>query len=123
MIVDCLDCGKGEEENGSSRRHPGRKKRQGAAKCVNKKPLQRMIVQSSESVGHHEPVMLRVDVLVQPLILMHKTVHKVLPSVQNEHGNEQLFRQNNKSSSSSSLVIKSSICTIPSSDLRINSKK
>lgn len=49
-----------------------------------------MVVEGPNCVWDYQGMMLRVDVPVQELILVHVPVHEVLPCVHDEHGNHEL---------------------------------
>ncbi len=90
MVIHCFDGGEGEEQDGGSRSYARKKKRQNPTNCVKEKPLQGMIVQSPKCIGYNKTVMLRMDMLVQELAVMHVSVHKVLPSIHDQHSSYEL---------------------------------
>lgn len=49
-----------------------------------------MVVESPNCIWDYQGMVLRVDVPVQELVLVHVSVHKVLPCVHDEHGNQEL---------------------------------
>ena len=55
-----------------------------------------MIVLNFKSIGHNYSMMLRVDVLIHELVLMHKPMQKVLDGVQNNPNNKEFPYKNNK---------------------------
>lgn len=49
-----------------------------------------MIVEGPDRIWDHKLVVLTVDMAVQELVLVHISVHKILPCVHHEHGNHEL---------------------------------
>lgn len=49
-----------------------------------------MIVEGPNRVRDHKLVVLRMDMAVEELVLVHVSMHKILPCVHHEHGNNEL---------------------------------
>lgn len=85
MIVYGLDGGDAEEPNARSRCHPRRKERGGSAEHVGY-DFDRVVVESTNGVRDYETVVVRVNVTVEELVVVHVTVDEVLARVEYEHG-------------------------------------
>lgn len=85
MIVYALDCDEAEEPDASSRRHPRPEERSGSAEHVGY-DFHRMVVESTDRVRDDEAVVVRVDVAVEELVVVHVTMDEVLTRVEYEHG-------------------------------------
>lgn len=94
VVVDGLDGGEREEEDGRSRSHSRHQKGDSTANSVQQQAFQGMIVQRSEGEWHHQPVVLGVHVLVHKLVNVHPPVAEVLPGIHYEHGHHKLERRN-----------------------------
>ncbi|KAL3646483.1 hypothetical protein CASFOL_011663 [Castilleja foliolosa] len=93
VVVDRLEGCEREEENGSPWGHSGNEEREGPTDRVEEDTFERVVVQGSKGVGNDETVVLRVDVLVEELVVVHVAMHEVLPGVQDRHGDDELAGQ------------------------------
>lgn len=92
MIVDGLEGGKGEEEDGSSGCHAREEERKDPTDSVQDQALQRVVVKCPKGIGDYQAVVLRVDMLVQELVDVHVSMHEVLPCVNDHHSNHELAK-------------------------------
>lgn len=103
MVINCLDCGKGEEARSLSNRHTREFKANASTKCVEQESFQGVVVQSTVGVWNVESVVSGVEsryekcqpglplssrlgavpeneeLTVHPSIHMHQAMQKVLP--------------------------------------------
>lgn len=81
VIIYSLDYSKAEKEHSSTWCHPCDQERHGATKGVKEETLQRVVVECSNCVRNNQAVMLGVNMTVQELVVVHVTVHKILPCI------------------------------------------
>lgn len=82
VVIDGLAGGDDEEEHRLADREPCDSLGQQGAESVEQEALDGVIVERAESVGNVEPMVDRVQVLVEEPALMHQAVEEVLPSVE-----------------------------------------
>lgn len=85
VIINSLDHGKTKKENCCLSSHPRDQEGHGTSKCVQKETFQRMVIKSSDRIRNNQLVMLRVNVTIQELVLMHVAMHEILPCIHHNH--------------------------------------
>jgi len=89
VVVDSLQCGEGEEGKGATIAHTTDEEGQTGSDTVHQEALEWMIVQCAKRVGHIETMMARVEVLVEIWHIVEKAMEKVLPRIEECHGDEE----------------------------------
>lgn len=91
MIIYGLHRREREQQDRLADGHAGCGVCDSCAQGVEQETLQPVVVQSTESVRNVEPVVHRVDVFVEELVLVEKAVEEVFPSVKDEtNGSRQV---------------------------------
>lgn len=85
VIVNSLHHREAKEENCCLRSHARDQEGNGTPKCVQKETFKGMVVKGSDCIRNNQLVMLRVYVTIQKLVLMHVTMHKILPRIHHYH--------------------------------------
>lgn len=111
VVVNRLHGRKGKEARALQGRHASDLETNASSEGVEKEPFKRVVVQRAVSVGNIQAVVsgvesgflvglvsrwqlnicvVRIKLTVQPSVHMHKSMQKVLPSVENENGDKEL---------------------------------
>lgn len=84
MIVNGLHCRDRKEEHCLSCGHSSQKLCNTSTERVEEEPFERVVVERAEGVRDVKPVMNRVKGLVQVSVIVHSSMEKVLPCINNE---------------------------------------
>lgn len=90
VIINSFNHSKAEKYHGCSCSHSRDKKREGSTQSVEQKSLKWVIVKGADCIRNNQPMVLRVDMTIQEFVLMHISVHKVLPCIHDKHRDDNL---------------------------------
>lgn len=86
VVVDSLAGREGEEEGGLSDGEARDGLGEHGAERVEQEALEGVVVERTKGVRDVEPVVYRVDVLVEELVYVHRAMEEVLPGVEDDPG-------------------------------------
>lgn len=86
MVVDSLHGGEHEEHYGLANSHEGDQLCECCTDGVQEKAFERMVVQRAVGVGYIQPMVHRMDMLVQELVDMEEAMEEILPGINHKAG-------------------------------------
>lgn len=84
MVIDGLECGKCEQKSGLTNRHSRYPLSESRTQQIEKETLNRVVESPAERIRHVQPMVPRVDGLVQKFVHVHGAMREVLPGVDEE---------------------------------------
>jgi len=96
VVVDSLYSRASKEPHTLPNGHACHQISQASTERVQQKPLNWMVIERAESVGHIKSMMARVQGSVQPFVHVHRAMQEVLPSINDKDCNEELHSGNDE---------------------------
>ena len=89
VVVDGLACREGEEKGGLSDGELRDGLGEHGTQRVEQEALDGVVVERTKGIWHVEPVVHRVEVLVEELVNVHRAMEEVLPGVEDDPGRKK----------------------------------